>query len=310
MPELNSIVHIHRIGIVYNPFAGRLRGSGRERLDAAVRVFLRAGHEVELFATPGPNQAGTVAQNAISQGCDMILAAGGDGTINETVNGMVGSSVAFGILPGGTANVLANEIGLSIRLEVAATQLLKAIPTSIALGAIDRPERARRHFVLMAGVGLDARIVYGLDLDLKRKIGKLAYWHAGFGQLVKPVDHFAVSVAGSRYECSFVLATRVRNYGGDFEIARRVRLTDDDFEIVIFQCAHWSEYLRFIAGVMFNRLEKARGVTVVRATELTLEAGTKPVYLQTDGEILGALPARVSIVPASLNFLLPIEYSR
>ena len=302
-------MHPHRIGIVYNPFAGRLRGAGRERLDSAVRVFLAAGHEVELFATPGPNKAGIVAQNAISQGCDMILAAGGDGTINETVNGMVGSPVAFGILPGGTANVLANEIGLSIRLETAAAQLLKATPTPISLGAVELPGRPRRHFVLMAGVGLDARIVYNLNLELKRKVGKLAYWQAGFGQLLKPVDQFSVAVDAHRYECSFLLATRVRNYGGDFEIARRVRLTDHDFEIVIFSGKHWSHHVRFLAGVMLNRLEKSPDVTILRATELTLEErGAKPVHLQTDGEILGPLPARVSIVPSCLNFLLPAGY--
>jgi diacylglycerol kinase family enzyme len=265
---------------------------------------------VELFATPGPNKAGEVAKSAIAQGCDMILAAGGDGTINETVNGMVGSPIAFGILPGGTANVLANEIGLSTRLHWAAQDLLTAIPTRVALGAVDLPGGPRRHFVLMAGVGLDARIVYNLDLDLKKKLGKLAYWQAGFGQLMKAVEHFHVAVDGSQYESSFVLATRVRNYGGDFEIARRVRLTDDDFEVVIFHVEHWAEYLRFLGGVVINRLERAKGVTILRAKELSLRAGKKQIYIQTDGELLGALPATVSAVPRALNLLLPAKYLR
>ena len=298
----------HRIGIVYNPFAGRLRGAGRERLDAAVRTFLTAGHEVELFATPGPNKAGEVARSAISQGCDMILAAGGDGTINETVNGLVGSPVAFGILPGGTANVLANEIGLSTRLGAAATQLLTAIPTRIALGAVDLPGKPRRHFVMMAGVGLDARIVYNLDLELKKKLGKLAYWHAGFRQLMRPVERFTVAIDGQRHEAGFVLATRVRNYGGDFEIVRRIRLTDDDFEVVIFHGGHWTEYLRFLGAVMTNRLENTPGVTLLRGRELHLEPMGHEVRIQADGEVLGGLPVRVSTVPAALNLLLPAKY--
>ena len=293
---------------MYNPFAGRLRGTGRERLDTAVRTFLTAGHEVELFATPGPNKAGEVAKSAIAQGCDMILAAGGDGTINETVNGMVNSPVAFGILPGGTANVLANEIGLSTRLHWAAQDLLTAAPTRVALGAVDLPGRPRRHFVMMAGVGLDARIVYNLDLDLKKKLGKMAYWQAGFGQLTKAIEHFNIAVDGSQYESSFVLATRVRNYGGDFEIARRIRLTDDDFEVVIFHVEHWVEYLRFLGGVVTNSLENAKGVTILRAKELSLRAGKKQIYIQTDGEVLGALPATVSVVPRALNLLLPAKY--
>jgi diacylglycerol kinase family enzyme len=238
----------------------------------------------------------------------MILAAGGDGTINETVNGLVGQNVAFGILPGGTANVLANEIGLSMRLDQAAQDLLTAIPTRIPLGAVDLPGRPVRHFVMMAGAGLDARIVYNLDLDLKKKLGKLAYWHGGFRQLVRPVERFTVTLDGRKYPASFLLATRVRNYGGDFEIARRVRLTDDDFEIVIFDAEHWAEYIRFLGGVMFNRLERAKGVTLLRGKEMTLEPVNRQVYIQTDGEVLGALPIRISIVPKALKLLLPAKY--
>jgi diacylglycerol kinase (ATP) len=122
------------------------------------------------MATPGPQTAGELACKAVEKGCDLILAAGGDGTINEAVNGIAGSQVPFGILPAGTANVLANEIGFANRPDHAAKQLLDATPVRIALGALDRPDQPRRHFVLMTGVGLDARIVYELDLDLKGKL--------------------------------------------------------------------------------------------------------------------------------------------
>ena len=106
----------------------------------------------------------------------------------------------------------------------------------------------------MAGVGLDARIVYELDLDLKSRLGKLAYWHGGLRQFGRPVPRFHLTVNGSDYCASFALITRVRNYGGDFEIARQIRLTDNDFEIVIFQNHQWQDYLRFFGAVMTNRL--------------------------------------------------------
>ena len=134
--------------------------------------------------------AGELACKAVEAGCDLILAAGGDGTINEAVNGIAGSKVPFGILPAGTANVLANEIGFANRPDHAAKQLLDATPVRIALGLLERPDQPRRYFVLMAGVGLDARIVYELDLDLKGKLGKLAYWHGGFRQFGRPVPRF------------------------------------------------------------------------------------------------------------------------
>jgi diacylglycerol kinase (ATP) len=290
--------------------AGGLKGPGRARLDTSVRILKDSGAHVELIATQGPLMAGELASKAVEAGCDLILAAGGDGTINEVVNGIAGSGVLFGILPAGTANVLANEIGFSNRPDHAAKQLLDAVPARIALGSLERPDQPRRYFVLMAGVGLDARIVYELDLDLKGKLGKLAYWHGGFRQFGRPVPRFHLSVNGSQYCASFALITRVRNYGGDFEIARRIRLTDDDFEVVIFQNHEWQDYLRFFGAVMTNRLHSTSGVAVVRATQAEVSAPEdQRIYIQTDGEAVGVLPATVSIVPDALTLLLPKRYA-
>ncbi|HEY3825897.1 MAG TPA: diacylglycerol kinase family protein [Bryobacteraceae bacterium] len=295
---------------MFNPYAGGLKGTKRTRLDGAVRVLRNAGASVELIDTPGPQMAGELAQRAIESGCDLILAAGGDGTINEAVNGVVGSSVPFGILPAGTANVLANEIGFAERPDRAAEQVLDAIPVRIAVGALERPDHPRRHFVLMAGVGLDARIVYELDLDLKGKLGKLAYWHGGFRQFGRPVPRFHLSVNGSTYCASFALITRVRNYGGDFEIARRIHLTDNDFEVVVFQNHQWQDYLRFFGAVMTNRLHSTSGVTLARATEVQVDAPEdQRIYIQTDGEAVGVLPASIVTVPDALTLLLPKRYA-
>jgi diacylglycerol kinase family enzyme len=246
----------------------------------------------------------------VVQGCTLILAAGGDGTINEAVNGMAGSHVPFGALPAGTANVLANEVGLNGRPDRAAAQLLDAVPTRIALGALDRPGHNRRHFVLMAGVGLDARIVYELDLSLKAKLGKLAYWHGGFRQLGRPVPRFTIEVNGQKHMASFALITRVRNYGGDFQIARRIKLTEGDFEIVVFENSAWQDYLRFFAAVVANRLYRTPGVRVYRATEALLDAPENDrIYVQTDGESVGSIPARISTVPDALTLLIPKRYA-
>jgi len=287
-----------------------LKGAKRVRLDTAIRILRDAGAHVEPMATPGPMMAGEMACRAAAAGCDLILAAGGDGTINEAINGIAGSKVAFGPLPSGTANVLANEIGLANRADPAAKQLLDAVPVRIALGALDRPEQPRRYFLLMAGVGLDARIVYELDLDLKGKLGKLAYWHGGFLQFGRPVPRFHITVNGLEYCASFALITRVRNYGGDFEIARRVRLTDDDFEVVVFQNSEWGDYLRFFGAVMTNRLHSTSGVALTRSTQVAV---TSPedmrIYVQTDGEAVGVLPATFSAVPNALTLLMPKRYA-
>jgi YegS/Rv2252/BmrU family lipid kinase len=265
---------------------------------------------VELFATPGPNKAGELARKAAKQGFDLILAAGGDGTINEAINGLAGSRVAFGALPAGTANVLAAEVGLSNRPDRAAAQLLNATPTRIALGALDRPGHARRYFVLMAGVGLDARIVYELDLNLKSKLGKLAYWHGGFRQFGRPTPLFTICVNGREHRASFALITRVRNYGGDFQIARRIKLTDGDFEIVVFESGEWLDYLRFFGAVVTNRLYNTPGVAVYRATSAAVSAAEDDrIYVQTDGEAIGNIPATICTVPDALTLLIPKRYA-
>jgi YegS/Rv2252/BmrU family lipid kinase len=264
---------------------------------------------VTLFATPGPNRAGELARRAVDDGCDLVLAAGGDGTINEAVNGIAGSHVIFGVLPSGTANVLANEIGLPDRPDLAAKQILASTPTRIALGRLDQPGLPHRYFVLMAGIGLDARIVYDLDLDLKKKLGKLAYWHGGFRQFGRPTPFFRATVNGEEHHASFALITRVRNYGGDFEIARQVRLTDNDFEIILLCDNQWHDYLRFVGAVMINRLSKMEGVVVTRATGIEVfGAEDQRIYIQTDGEAVGRLPATITTVPDALTLLLPKQY--
>lgn len=287
-----------------------MKGAHYARLEKAVHTLREAGAQVELFATSAPQQAGELARKAIAGGCDLILAAGGDGTINEAVNGIAGSPVLFGVLPAGTANVLANEIGFSNRPDHAARQLLHAVPVRIALGALEKPGQPRRYFILMAGVGLDARIIYELDLELKGKLGKLAYWHGGWRQFGRPVPRFHLAVNGSDYCASFALITRVRNYGGDFEIARNVLLTHNDFEVVIFQNRQWQDYLRFFGAILTNRLYTAKGVAVVRATQVEVSAPEdQRIYVQTDGESVGVLPATISIVPDAMTLLMPKRYA-
>ncbi len=255
--------------------------------------------------------AGELAAKAAADGFDLVLAAGGDGTINEAVNGMVGSPVAFGTLPAGTANVLANELGLRNRPDHAASQLLEAVPTRISVGALDRPGAVRRHFLLMTGVGLDALIVHNLDLGLKARFGKLAYWHGGFTNMGRATAQFPVEIDGVARKATFALITRVRNYGGDFEIARKVRLTDADFEVVLFENGNWYDYVKYFGAVLVDRLYQTPGVTVVRATKVLLKpSDAGEIHVQTDGELMGTLPATVTSVPDAISLLLPTGYAQ
>jgi diacylglycerol kinase (ATP) len=161
------------------------------------------------------------------------------------------------------------------------------------------------------GVGLDADIVYHVSLPLKARTGKLSYWVAGWGMLGRRLAQFEVEVRGKRSTSSFALVSKVRNYGGDLEIAREVSLFDDSFEVILFEGTSALPYLKYLAGVMLNRLREMNGVTISRAECVTFSAPRdERIYVQVDGEFLGPLPAHVRVVPDALTMLVPEEYVR
>jgi len=264
---------------------------------------------VEAVPTAGPGTAGQIARHAIEQGADLILAAGGDGTINEVAEGVVGSQVPLGVLPAGTANVLANELKLGKTMERAAESLAHSVKERIAVGLLSSAEGFSRHFLLMTGAGLDAGIVYSLNLRMKEVFGKVAYWVGGFSKLGQRIPEFTVEVNGREYRTSFALASRVRNYGGDLEIAPSISLLDDEFEMVLFEGESSFHYLRYMLGVMMHGLRGLPGVTILRARQAVFSgADGDRVHLQVDGEYSGVTPATVEIVPNALTLLVPPDF--
>ncbi len=251
--------------------------------------------------TSRPGEATGIARAAAASGADLVIAAGGDGTVNEVLNGIVGSGVPLAALPAGTANVLGRELGLPRGLESVASGLSGWTPRRIAAGVL-QAGGVSRHFLLMAGAGLDARIASSVNLNLKRRAGKLAYWLAGFAQIGNRVPQFLVRADGREMRAGFALASRVRNYGGDLEIARGASLLSDCFELVVFEGDRAARYLRYLAAVAAGGLEDVRGATVLRTRRVEID-GTPP--LQVDGEVVGGAPATVEIVPDAVTLLMP-----
>ena len=304
------IIPVYRQAVlIYNPAAGKIKAASNRLIGEALQVLQHAGHVVSARPTTGPNTAAALARRGISEGADLILAYGGDGTINEVAQGMLGSSVPLGILPGGTANVLAHELGIGARVPAAAALLDEMPSRRISVGRIRIGSEEPRHFLLMAGVGLDAHIVYRMTAELKEKWGKLAYWISGFRQLTRRLEEFDVEVDGRSFRASFALVTKVRNYGGDLEIARRVTLLDDEFELVLFEGSSSLRYLKYFTGVAVNSLTGMSGVTLLRGRKVRFSAASRGVYAQIDGEHAGRLPAEVEIVPDALTLLVPEAYA-
>jgi YegS/Rv2252/BmrU family lipid kinase len=293
--------------VIYNPYAGRLARRAH-LLQRTIEALERQGVKSRLLATTGPNTAAALARGAIEAGSDLIVAAGGDGTINEVANGMVGRNVPLAVLPGGTANVLAHEMRMKASLLTRADSLRDLVPCRIAVGRLRGPDY-ERYFLAMAGAGLDARIVYDLNLDLKAAVGKLAYYVSGFSHVFQTIPQFNVEIDGIRRRCGFALMSRVRNYGGDLEIARGASLLSEDFEVVLFEGENAIGYLRYLAGVALRRADKLKGVTVLRAKKVVCDCVCDgSIQTQIDGELVCRLPITVEIVPNALTLLVPQQY--
>ncbi len=307
MKNLGSF-HAKRAAVLYNPVA-RALSRHQHLLQRTIGVLSRQGVEAQLVPTVAPGSATTQVRQLIEDGADLVLAAGGDGTVNEVANGMLHTGVPLAILPGGTANVLGRELGLPMNMERAARLLSQLQVRHVAAGALRFSTGKPRAFVCMAGVGLDADIVSRLNLDLKAAAGKLAYYIGGFSQVLRTLPEFNVTVDGVVHQASFALISRVRNYGGDLEIARGASLLRNDFEVVLFRGRLAMQYIPYLLGVAMKRVHQFNGCTVLRGHKVTCQTSSgEPVYAQVDGELAGPLPLTTEILPDALTLLVPPWY--
>lgn len=291
--------------LISNPKTGRY-GSRRLRPIHAVVSQLRSlGVDVELKLTAGPGDATEIAAHAARNCRSDVIVAGGDGTINEAIQGMAGSNARLAIIPRGTANVLARELKLPLDDEQATIVAARGNWRRIHLGlAIDEPTGAKRYFVLMAGIGLDASVVRGVQPRLKKRIGKGAFWISGLSHLAdwKP-SPFTLEIKGRSYTGTFAAIGKAARYGGDLSITPGARLEEPEFEICIIETLSRFRYLHLLSYALRTGMPRdAPGVRFVKAASVKA-TGDAPV--QVDGELIGTLPMRFEIAPESLEVIVP-----
>lgn len=290
--------------VVYNPEAGRLRC----RPGLLTEVLARLRDQLpcmEAAPTPGPGMGARVVKEWIGKGADLVCVAGGDGTVNEALEGLAGSGVPLLVLPAGTANVLSREIGTGDDAVRVAARLEEMEAVDVTPGLL-RKAGQQRLFLCMAGAGLDARIVRLVKPEWKRRLGKLSYWEGALAQLGRRLDVFQVRVDGRPYECSFALLARVRNYGGDLCIARHANLLKDRLAVVLFEGSSSMRYLKYFAGVLTGQLEGMLGVRLLEAGHVEVESALgAEVDLQVDGEHAGFAPAVVTLGERRVRLLMP-----
>ena len=283
------------------------------------------GIDVEARATVGPGDATRLVSEAVTAGADIIISYGGDGTLNEVIQGMAGSSAALAVWPGGTANVVARDLGVPSDITHLAGMIATGKTRRIALGLATgvggwgmgvspsaenqpptpSPQPLRRYFLMMAGIGLDASIARKVNKRIKRTTGEFAYWLSGIKHLfLWQPEPFTVEVDGQRYESTFALVGNGKGYGGRMMMTPGAKLEDPWFEVYILppQPNNFA-YLRALRACQRGEPELA-GARLVRARHVKANSAHEP-WVEVDGEIIAPLPMSFDIVPDALSVIVP-----
>src|SRR5258708_3591329 len=312
-PEPTMTTNLKNALLIHNRKGGNGGRGGRGRVDAAGHIFAAGGIESELAETTGPGHATEIAQRAAAEGRGLVIACGGDGTLNEVINGLAaqqnGHRVPLALLPGGTANILAKELALPWDIPSAAEKLVRGTVKEIALGLatpLEQPEK-KKYFLSVGGAGPDGMIVYSLDLDLKARIGMLAYWWEGAREVFRyNFQHFRIRVGHQKLDASLAIIGRTKNYGGPFKITTNADLFEDQFEVMALTTQNGFRYLSYLPTLWMGNLRGTEGVHFYKADTVVCEPLDKnPVYAQVDGEPLARLPVEFKIVPRALKLLVP-----
>ncbi len=295
-----------KICVIFNPAA---RGNKARHFRDHLATL---SSQCALKPTYAPGAGRNLAAEAVREGFDLIVAAGGDGTMNEVLNGMADEPggldrVRLGVLPLGTVNVLATELKLPTRFTAAWEVIRRGQDTTIDLGEVEfavNGQNQRRLFALLAGAGLDSRAIELVDWQHKQTIGRLAYLVAGLKALRGPNPQIVVSSNVESLGGELVLIGNGQLYGGKFRLFPEANMRDGLLEVTVFPHANWKTIARTGWGLLSNRLYSPGGALHLKADSLTLSCGL-PVPWQVDGENVGPLPARFSVRRQALRVIVP-----
>ena len=321
---------MRKAALLYNPDSGGSKQRQQE-LQSALSILRDGGVEAELLPTQSRDHAREEARRAIASGCDTVFACGGDGTIHNIAQVLANTPVALGILPIGTANALAHDLKLPLNILGAAKAALQAIPKRIALGQISclnlNGKRETLFFVVAAGIGVDAHLFYKLHTGAKQRLGMGAYyakaWHMWF---TYPMTRFRVYYSDAGHttstdaEVTELLAVRIRNFGGVIrELGPGASLDRDDVRLILCQTGNRLSYLAYVTRSLLGRAWTIPGIKLAYGTKASCDYAAPPkkttqtrpkIYVEADGELIGSLPAEITVVPNALTLLAPRPTAR
>jgi YegS/Rv2252/BmrU family lipid kinase len=288
--------------LVYNPTAGQRDVRGR--MSALIDRMREKGVELVNAPTSGPGDATQIVKTFLPRGLDVVVVCGGDGTISEAVCGLVGSDVPLAVIPAGTSNVLAVELGIPLDLAGAEKLLVEGKPRRVRLGMADG-----RPFLLWAGVGIDARVMGQMNLALKRHLGRAGIFGTALTEFLQyEFPRLEVEVDGVRHSATFAVVCRAKHYAGRWIIAPEARLEADHFDVLLFD--HRDRARLFL---LFREMQRRRSghlanglARIIRGREVSIRAlEPYPVDIQVDGDCVLKTPVDCRIGTESVLILAP-----
>jgi len=289
--------------VIFNPAAGQAEALVRD-LNAAADVWRAHGWQVLLRPTAAAGDGSRLAREAAEQGYDLVVAAGGDGTINEVVNGLAGTATALATLPLGTMNVWARELKLPLQPLPAAEAMLAWKVRPIDLG-----RAGERFFLLMAGIGFDAAITAGVKTEEKRRLGALAYVLRGIEAALNIRGTRARLILDGRTIKGRILMAVVGNsqlYGGLVKITHRASIDDGLLDVCVIRGDNFFSALRHAIAILRRRHGRDPEIAYYRARTIQVVARPR-LPVQVDGDAIGQTPMTFQVAPGALHALLPTD---
>ncbi len=275
--------------LIVNPASGSFSD---RKLKVSLEVLRAEFDDILLFYTDKRGDAEAIAREAVKKASRMILAVGGDGTFNEVVNGTAFTDVPVALIPAGTTNVLARELGLPSDIREAAARVIRGRSEYVSLGSIScggADPSPPRYFVLMAGIGFDAEAVRRLSKPLKPLLGKGAYVLSGLGCLAGyHPERLGMVIDGMTYGGYGLIVCNSRYYAGRFRVCPEASLRSPSLYVAVLEGGRRRDLLRFVSRVLSNTYSASPGGSCMRAERVEVSAGAD---VQVDGDYIGRTPA-------------------
>lgn len=293
-----------RMKLIINPLSG---GKKIETYLPIIKEILGKDHSLSLAMTEKKNSAFQEAQKASARDYDLIVVCGGDGTMNEVINGVVSShsSLPIGFVPCGTSNIYALSVGIPLDPVRACEIILKGFVKRIDLGKVGTGS-SLRYFISMAGIGYEASVIKSLKPGLVRTFGGVpAHLIAGVGELIRHERiELSITADGSSWRGFEAIICNGSFYGVSSIVAPEADMADGYLDVIIFKNGRRRDILRYVLGVLRGRHIYFKDVEYAKAKKIEIHAPGE-VWIQVDGEIMGTLPQEIEICPQAIPVVLP-----